>query len=210
MPNDIANPVFRTSDLGLALSTARRLMEFGRREDSRVTAYAELCSVAEVQRVARELPQGQYAGDFDHREVGGVPREQWPPLVSGLAGRDLPTDPAVYEGRLPVTCEFDDLPIGGIEDVFAAAIGPSRGWINWEWLCWPDAPELDFLGERKHAEVSLLFNTGTRELDEPADDHTVLLHVRSVCIDGSQVREPYAHWLAEQVGLTVIGPGELW
>ncbi|MEU1223035.1 hypothetical protein [Streptomyces microflavus] len=210
MSNDIAYPVFRTSDLGLALSTARRLMEFGRREDSRVTAYAELCSVAEVQRVARELPQGQYAGDFDHREVGGVPREQWPPLVAGLAGRDLPTDPAVYEGRLPVTCELDDLPIGRIEDVFAAAIGPSRGWINWEWLCWPDAPELDFLGERKHAEVSLLFNTRTRELDEPADDHTVLLHVRSVCIDGRQVREPYAHWLAEQVGLTVIGPGELW
>ncbi|CAO0835673.1 hypothetical protein SMICM17S_09935 [Streptomyces microflavus] len=66
MSNDVAYPVFRTSDLGLALSTARRLMEFGRREDSRVTAYAELCSVAEVQRVARELPQGQYAGDFDY------------------------------------------------------------------------------------------------------------------------------------------------
>ncbi|MEU1081599.1 hypothetical protein ABZ368_15365 [Streptomyces sp. NPDC005908] len=210
MSNDVAYPVFRTSDLGLALSTARRLMEFGRREDSRVTAYAELCSVAEVQRVARELPQGQYAGDFDYREVDGVPREQWPPLVAGLAGPDLPTDPAVYEGRLPVTCELDHLPIGKIEDAFAAAIGLSRGWINWEWLCWPDAPELDFLGERKQAEVSLLFNTRTRELDEPADDHTVLLHVRSVCIDGRQVREPYAHWLAEQVGLTVIGPGELW
>ncbi|MFJ8762824.1 hypothetical protein [Streptomyces cyaneofuscatus] len=90
MSNDVAYPVFRTFDLGLALSTARRLMEFGRREDSRLTAYAELCSVAEVQRV---------------------------------------------------TCELDDLPIGRIEDVFAAAIGPSRGWINWEWLCWPDAPE---------------------------------------------------------------------
>ncbi|MEW1681761.1 hypothetical protein [Streptomyces sp. NPDC093594] len=139
-----------------------------------------------------------------------MPREQWPPLVAGLAGPDLPTDPAVYEGRLPVTCELDHLPIGKIEDAFAAAIGLSRGWINWEWLCWPDAPELDFLGERKHAEVSLLFNTRTRELDEPADDHTVLLHVRSGCIDGRQVREPYAHWLAEQVGLTVIGPGELW
>lgn len=32
MSNDVAYPVFRTSDLGLALSTARRLMEFGRRE----------------------------------------------------------------------------------------------------------------------------------------------------------------------------------
>ncbi|CAO0835671.1 putative protein OS=Streptomyces microflavus OX=1919 GN=Smic_85570 PE=4 SV=1 [Streptomyces microflavus] len=210
MSNDVAYPVFRTSHLGLALSTARRLMEFGRREDSRVTAYAELCSVAEVQRVARELPQGQYAGDFDYREVGGVPREQWPLLVAGLAGRDLPTDPAVYEGRLPVKCELDHLPIGRIEDVFAAAIGPSRGWINWEWLCWPDAPELDFLGERKHAEVSLLFNTRTRELDEPADDHTVLLHVRSVCIDGRPVGADARTLACRAGGLTVIGPGELW
>ncbi|MBM9624772.1 hypothetical protein [Streptomyces zhihengii] len=210
MSDDIAYPVLRTSDAGLALSTARRLVEFGRREDSRVAAYAELCSVAEVQRVARELPQGQYTGDFDHREIDAVPREQWPPLVAGLAGPDLPTDPAAYERRLPVRCELDDLPIGSMEDIFAAVIGPSRGWINWEWLCWPDAPELDFLGERKHAEVSLLFNTRTRDLDEPADDHTVLLHVRSCRIDGRQVREPYAHWLAEQAGLTVVGPGELW
>ncbi|CAM5415588.1 hypothetical protein GCM10010298_69320 [Streptomyces microflavus] len=54
-----------------------------------------------------------------------------------------------------MTCELDDLPVGRIKDVFAAAIGPSRDWINWELLCWPDAPELGFLGERKHAEVSL-------------------------------------------------------
>lgn len=27
-------------------------------------------------------------------------------------------------------------------------------------------------------------------------------------IDGRQMREPYAHWLAEQTELTVIGPGQ--
>ncbi|OWA22256.1 hypothetical protein B9W64_03190 [Streptomyces sp. CS159] len=112
----------------------------------------------------------------------------------------------MYEERLPVTCELDHAPIGRIEDAFAAAVGLSRGWINWEWLCRPDAPELDFLGERKHAEVSRLFHTRTRELDEPADDHTVLPHVRSVCMDGRQMREPYAHWRAEQVGLTEAAP----
>jgi hypothetical protein len=77
-------------------------------------------------------------------------------------------------------------------------------------LCWPDAPEVGFDGESKHAEVTLLFNTPTRELDEPADDHTVLVHVRSVSIGGRQMREPYAHWLAKQMGLTVIGPGQQW
>lgn len=159
MSNDIAYPVFCTPDLALALSTARRLMEFGRREDSKVSVYAELCSVTEVLRVAKELPQREFTGNFDFREVDGERREQWPPLVAGALERDLPTDPAAYEGRLPVECDWYGLPIGSIEDDFAAATGPNRGWINWDWLYWPDAPELDFLGERKHAEATLLFNT---------------------------------------------------
>ncbi|MGW5974747.1 hypothetical protein [Streptomyces sp. NPDC055186] len=85
-------------------------------------------------------------------------------------------------------------------------VGPNRGEVNWEALRWPDAPELGFRGESKHAEVTLLFNTSARDLDEPADDHTVLVHVRSISVDGRRMREPYAHWLAKQVGLTVIGP----
>ncbi|MEU1896106.1 hypothetical protein [Streptomyces pristinaespiralis] len=56
--------------------------------------------------------------------------------------------------------------------------------------------------------MTLLFNTPTRELDEPADDHTVLVHVRSASVNGRQTREPYAHWLAKQAGLTVIGTGQ--
>ncbi|MFF3689123.1 hypothetical protein [Streptomyces sp. NPDC002187] len=210
MSNDIAYPVFRTPDPALALSTARRLVEFGCREHSDVCVYAELPSVAEAQRVAKELPQGWFRGREEYGEFDGVPLEDQPALVVGVQGPGLPVDPAAYEGRLPVECELDDQPVGSIEDVFTAAIGPNRGWINWEMLCWPDAPEVGFYGESKHAEVTLLFNTPTRELDEPADGHTVLVHVRSVSIDGRQIREPYAYWLAEQVGLTVIGPGQLW
>ncbi|MDV5143580.1 hypothetical protein R1T08_04570 [Streptomyces sp. SBC-4] len=56
--------------------------------------------------------------------------------------------------------------------------------------------------------MTLLFNTPTRELDEPTADHTVLVHVRSAVFDGRQRREPYAHWLAGQMGLTVIGPAQ--
>lgn len=44
MSTDIAYPVFRTPDPALALSTARRLMEFGRREHSEVSVYAALPS----------------------------------------------------------------------------------------------------------------------------------------------------------------------
>ncbi|MFI7345309.1 hypothetical protein ACIBSR_03430 [Streptomyces sp. NPDC049936] len=206
MSDDIAYPVFRTPDLALALSTARRLMEVGQWGDSDVCVYAELHSVAEVQRVAKELPEGWFRG----REQEGVPWEDQPALVLGCNKPNLPDDPAAYDGRLPVQCELNYLPVGSIEDAFTAAIGPNRGWINWESLRWPDAPEVGFAGESKHAEVTLLINTPTRELDDHADDHTVLLHVRGVCVDGREKREPYAHWLAEQVGLAVIGSGQRW
>ncbi|WP_158943784.1 hypothetical protein [Streptomyces sp. NRRL S-378] len=103
---------------------------------------------------------------------------------------------------------MSELPVGSIEDAFTAAIGSNVGCINWEMLCWPDAPEAGFHGESKHAEVTLLFNTRTRELDVPAQEHTVLVHVRSAVFGGVQTREPYAHWLAEHVGLTIIGPGQ--
>ncbi|MFE1869606.1 hypothetical protein ACFW9N_01690 [Streptomyces sp. NPDC059496] len=208
MSDAIAYPVFRTPDPALALSTARSLVEFGRYAYSRVSAYAAFHSVAEVRAVAKELPTGWFRGQEEYGEFDGVPLEDRPPLVVGVRGPGLPADPAAYEGRLPLEWELLNVPVGSIEDAFTAAIGPSRGEINWETLCWPDAPEAGFHGESKHAEVTLLFNTTTRDLDEPADDHTVLLHVRSALADGRQLREPYARWLADQLGLTVIGPGQ--
>ncbi|MFJ6484504.1 MULTISPECIES: hypothetical protein [unclassified Streptomyces] len=96
-----------------------------------------------------------------------------------------------------------------MEDAFTAAIGLNRGEINWRNLCWPDVPAQALYGECTHAEVTLLFNTRTRDLDEPADDHTVLVHVRSITVDGRQRTEPQAQWLAGRMGLTVLGPGQL-
>ncbi|MFD3472205.1 hypothetical protein ACFWWM_38975 [Streptomyces sp. NPDC058682] len=186
MSDAIAYPVFRTPDPALALSTARSLVEFGRCAYSRVSAYTEFHSVAEVRALAKELPTGWFRGQEEYGEFDGVPLEDRPPLE----------------------WELLNVPVGSIEDAFTAAIGPSRGEINWALLCWPDAPGAGFHGESKHAEVTLLFNTTTRDLDEPADEHTVLLHVRSALVDGRQLREPYAHWLADQLGLTVVGPGQ--
>ncbi|GAA1569985.1 hypothetical protein [Streptomyces globosus] len=74
-------------------------------------------------------------------------------------------------------------------------------------LQWPAAPEAGFHGEAKHAEVTLFFNTRTRELGRPSGD-TVLVHVRSVVCDGRQTGEPYARRLAAQVGLAVVGPAQ--
>ncbi|WP_225800284.1 hypothetical protein [Streptomyces sp. NK15101] len=208
MSNDVAYPVFRSPDPALALSTARRLMEFGRCEHSEVSAYAELSSVAEVRRMAKAMPKGWFRGASELEEFQGVPFEEQPALVVGVPAGGLPAEAAAFEGRLPVEWEIWDLPVDSVEDDFTAAIGPNVGLINWESLQWPDAPEAGFHGESKHAEVSLLFNTHTRELDGPTGDHTVLVHVRSAVFDGRQRNEPYAHWLAAQVGLTVIGPAQ--
>ncbi|MEU7390130.1 hypothetical protein [Streptomyces tanashiensis] len=49
--------------------------------------------------------------------------------------------------------------VDSVEDAFTAAIGPSVGEINGQDLCWPDAPDVGFRGEYKHAEVTLLLNT---------------------------------------------------
>ncbi len=209
MSNDIAYPVFHGPDPVLALSMARRLMELGRCEYTNVSLYAELRSVDEVRRGAKELPEGWFRGQEQYGEFDDrVPFEDLPAWLVGVRGAGLPTDPTAYEGRLPVDYELLDQTVDSVEDAFTAAIGPSVGEINWQDLCWPDAPEVGFRGESKHAEVTLLLNTRTRAYDEPADDHTVLVHVRSVDIDGRQMREPYAHWIAGQVGLTVIGPGQ--
>ncbi|MGW0817990.1 hypothetical protein ACWD00_33050 [Streptomyces viridiviolaceus] len=137
-----------------------------------------------------------------------MPSEDRPALVVGVQGAGLPADPAAYEERLPVECELRDLPVGSIEDAFTAAIGPNLCEINWDSLCWPDAPELGLLGESKHAEVTLLLNTRTRELDEPAADHTVLVHVRSISVDGRQIRGAVRALARHAVGLTVTGPGQ--
>ncbi|MFE9560099.1 hypothetical protein ACFYM0_03215 [Streptomyces sp. NPDC006487] len=208
MSNDIAYPVFRTPDLGLALSTVRRLTEFGRREYSEVSVSAELCSVAEVRRVAEDLPGGWFRGQAEYGEFDGVPFQEQPVLVFGAQAPGLPAEPSAYEGRLPVECSLLDQPVGSIEDAFSATIGPNIGAVRWTSLCWPDVPAAEFVGESEHTAVTLLLNSRTRHLDQSAEDHTVLGHIRSAVFNGRQTQEPYAHWLAAQVGLTIIGPGQ--
>ncbi|WP_328786885.1 MULTISPECIES: hypothetical protein [unclassified Streptomyces] len=123
MSDAVACPVFRTPDPALAPSTARSPVEFGRHAYSRVSAYAEFRSVAEVRAVAKELPTGWFRGQEEYGEFDGVPREDRPPLVVGVRGSGLPADPAAYEGRLPPEWELLNVPVGSVEDAFTAAIG---------------------------------------------------------------------------------------
>ncbi|NYV76210.1 hypothetical protein [Streptomyces sp. UH6] len=108
--------------------------------------------------------------------------------------------------------------VGSIEEEFAAPAGalalaralagPDIGEIWWSGLVWPDLPEHGIRGEADNAAVSLPFNCRTLSLDEPSDDHTVLVHVRRRNRDGSEER--HADWPAEEIGRSVIGPSQEW
>ncbi|MGW3321415.1 hypothetical protein [Streptomyces virginiae] len=138
---------------------------------------------------------GRFRAQEEYEESDGVPLVERPALVVGVEAAGLPTDPASYEGRLPVEFDLYGRAVGSVEDAFTAAIGLNRGEINWRNLCRPKVPSQGLYGECTHAEVTLLFNTRTRDLDEPAD--------------GRQMMEPQVRWLAGQTGLTVLGPGQL-
>ncbi|MFF3062534.1 hypothetical protein [Streptomyces sp. NPDC057909] len=84
------------------------------------------------------------------------------------------------------------------------SVGPNIGEIYGDSLVRPDAPDRSLQREANHARISLLLNSRTTELDERADDHTVLVHVRRSNPNGSE--QPRASWLAEQIGQSVIGP----
>ncbi|MFE2536562.1 hypothetical protein [Streptomyces sp. NPDC059371] len=94
--------------------------------------------------------------------------------------------------------------MGSIEDRFTAAAAGHVAEILWDYLGWPEVPEAGLYSEFTHAEVSVLFNAATRDLNERIDGHTVLVHVRYGGGGAYEVR--HASWLAEQVGQTIIGP----
>ncbi|WP_405827816.1 hypothetical protein [Streptomyces sp. NBC_00105] len=65
MSNGVSYPVFRTSDPAAALALARRLLALGEREYAQVSVDVELCTVAEVLRLRRALPDAWFRTEND-------------------------------------------------------------------------------------------------------------------------------------------------
>ncbi|MGW6356274.1 hypothetical protein ACWFR5_13955 [Streptomyces sp. NPDC055092] len=202
MSNPIAYPVFRTPDPVLALRVARQLVAVGDRQCAEVSVDVELCTVQEVLRIRKALPDAW----FRKEDVEDWTRDPSDPtgLHGGVHAPELSSDPDFLSSRLPLWASMEYRPVGSVEEEFAALVGPNIGEIWWSGLFWPDVPDRDIHGEPNNARVSLLFNCRTQGLDERSDDHTVLVHVRRRNRDGSEER--HASWLAEQIGQTVIGP----
>ncbi|MER5687476.1 hypothetical protein [Streptomyces sp. NPDC002205] len=202
MSNGIAYPVFRAADSAVALRMARQLLAVGDRRHAQVSVDVELCTVGEVMRVRKALPDSW----FRKEDIAGWVREPSDPtgLHDGVHADELFSDPDFLFPHLPLWASMLYQPVGSVEEEFAALVGPNIGEIYWDSLVWPDVPDRDLHRETDHARVSLLLNSRTTELDERADDHTVLVHVRRSNRNGSE--QMHASWLAEQIGQSVIGP----
>ncbi|MFG2950502.1 hypothetical protein [Streptomyces adustus] len=202
MSNDVAYPIFRTPDLELALRAAWQMAAFGAQPYSEVSVEAEVATLTEVRRLRDVLPESWFT--CWNMDAPVVLPPGIPDLTRSAPARELPDNLADIQAYLPLTVSMLDQPLGSIEDHFAAVIGPHPAAIRWSSLSWPEAPERDLYGESKHAEVTLLLNCDSRELDARADTHLVLVHVRRRNGDGYEDR--FAVWLAEQIGRKVIGP----
>ncbi|GHF77772.1 hypothetical protein [Streptomyces griseosporeus] len=204
MSNDVAYPVFRTADRDLALRAARRLVAFGARPWSQVSVETEVPTAAEAIRLRDALPEAWFT--CWHLDAPILAAPGVPDLTGGVPARELPGDPVGLQPYLPLSLSMLDQPVGTVEDRFAKVVGGHMAAIRWSSLSWPAAPERDLYGEDKHAEVTLLLNCDSRELDAPADTHLVLVHVRRHNGDGYEDR--FAQWLAERVGQRLIGPAQ--
>ncbi|MFE5189583.1 hypothetical protein [Streptomyces sp. NPDC056628] len=202
MSVDVAYPVFRTDDPASALRVARQLLTVGIQQYSRVHVDVELRTVDDVLHARKALPEAWFRRE-DLADWAPDPNDLTA-LHSTVHAPRLSTDPAFLSAHLPLWASMLDQPVGSIEDRFTAVAARHVAEILWDFLGWPEVPEADLYADFKHAEVSVLFNTATRDLDERIDGHTVLVHVRRR--NGGGYEERHASWLAEQVGRTVIGP----
>ncbi len=152
--------------------------------------------VEDVLQVLSAMPEAW----FRKEDVDDWVRDQSDPtgLHSGVHAPQLPTDAAFLSTHLPLWASMVDQPVGSIEDTFTRVAGKYVAEIRWECLGWPEVPERGLYADFKHAEVTVLFNAATREMDEWSNGHTALVHVRRRNGDGYEER--HASWLAEQVG----------
>ncbi|MFE6834925.1 hypothetical protein ACFVFI_08790 [Streptomyces sp. NPDC057705] len=199
MSNGVSHPVFRTSDPAAALALARRLITLGEREYAQVSVDVELCTVDEVLRLRRALPDAWFRTENDAFWARVVDEDA--DLRTDWHASELPEEADDLAPLLPIGAFVLDQPVGSLEDRFTGLVGENHGVIRWEQLLWPEVPELGYGGRVEHDGVTLVFNCDDAGTGLQVGAHTV-------CVDLHRRRDAgrYTAWLAEQVGRSVIGP----
>ena len=182
MSNSYAQPVLRTTDLAEGLRIVERLLAIADLRDLEIDYEAVVPSADVLASMLELLPHAKWYAEGNSggsSAKGDAPSAHLPVRLRAL-------------GRPPET-------VGPFLDL----VGDSPATVRWDFSGWPEAPEVGLgAGGERGAFVTLCVNVRDLELEEPAADHTVFVHVK-------QVEAERAPWLAAQVGLTVIGDLEM-
>ncbi|SEC25497.1 hypothetical protein SAMN04490357_1562 [Streptomyces misionensis] len=178
MSNSYAQPILRTADLSEGLRIVERLLGIADLRDLEVDFDARISSTHSLSEVLALLPDADWwaAGERD-------------------GASDTADDPAAY---LPIWLRRW---AGAPETVepFLKAVGDSPATVRWDFNAWPEAPEIGLgVGGTRGAFVTLCAHARDLDLEEPAADCTVFVHVK-------QAEAERAPWIAAQAGLRVIG-----
>ncbi|WP_316740104.1 hypothetical protein [Streptomyces sp. MK7] len=178
MSNSFAQAILRTADLSEGLRTVERLLGMADLGGLEVDFDVRISSTRSLAAVRAVLPDAEWWAEG----VRSGPSEQ-------------EDDPSAL---LPVRLRHW---AGTPETVrpFLHAVGGDPATVRWDFNAWPEAPEVGLgVGGARGAFVTLCVHARDLDLEEPAADHTVFVHVK-------QVEAERAPWLAAQVGLPVIG-----
>ncbi|WP_329222191.1 hypothetical protein OG352_33860 [Streptomyces sp. NBC_01485] len=178
MSNSYAQPVLRTNDLSDGLSVVERLLGIADLSDLEVDFDVRISSTHVLSAALVVLPDAEWWVDGDR---DGSSRKG--------------DDPSAH---LPIRLRGWAMPVETVQP-FLEAVGDSPATVRWDFACWPEAPEVGLdAGGTRGAFVTMCVNVRDLDLEEPAADHTVFVHVK-------QIEAERAPWLAAQVGLRVIG-----
>ncbi|MFF4088733.1 hypothetical protein ACFYY9_17850 [Streptomyces nigra] len=193
MGNSRAYPVFRTTDAMEAWTQALRLNDLLEERDDEVTLMADLLTVEDARRMATVLPEA----DFHYAS------SRTDPVTGDFLdfGLDILTaHHRLLEPELPLSV-LHYVPPGTVEDRFVRAVGQGTASIGLSGR-WPDDTETDSYGHAKYDGVEVLFNCDDVNWLQPADRHTVFVHV------DKWGDLPRAEKLAAHLGSTVLGDAQ--
>ncbi|WP_446212684.1 hypothetical protein [Micromonospora sp. IBSANI012] len=185
MGNSRAYPILRTGDVDRALHAVGHLLGVADLAGTEVELWAQTGRNSGLPRYLDAYGHWLGATGEDRMFVDGA----WAEAKHG------PRDPADPQVEVGLTVHG----LGLVEGRLAETVGPDRARVDWWVNGWPAVCCLDLGAEYKHAYVQLVLNAADVWATEPADGHTVFVHVR----DGEPER---AEWLAGRAGLTVLGP----
>ncbi|MFE4832327.1 hypothetical protein [Streptomyces sp. NPDC056672] len=176
--NSYARPILRTVDLSEGLRIVERLLAIADLRDLEVDFEVRISSARTLSPLLGLFPDARWwaEGDGNGSSAKGDEPSAHLPIVLRRGARSPET-----------------------VDPFLDAVGDSPATVRWDFTGWPEAPEVGLdIGGARGAFVTLCVNARDLDLEEPANDHTVFVHVK-------QFESERAPWLAAQVGLRVIG-----